>query len=69
MKKKSGLTIVERAIVLVPEFKKVIRKMDQQGAAQDLVTLIAAPTGFNGTTEGKIPQLRPGRYWERYAPT
>lgn len=32
MKKKTSLTIVERAIVLVPEFENVIRKMDQQVA-------------------------------------
>lgn len=30
MRKKSGLTIVEQAIVLVPEFEKVVRKMEQQ---------------------------------------
>lgn len=30
MRKKSGLTIVEQAIVLVPEFEKVVRTLDQQ---------------------------------------
>jgi integrase/recombinase XerD len=30
MRKKSGFTIVEQAIVLVPEFEKVVRKLDQQ---------------------------------------
>jgi site-specific recombinase XerD len=30
MRKKSGFTIVEQAIVLVPEFENVVRKMDQQ---------------------------------------
>jgi integrase/recombinase XerD len=30
MRKKSGFTIVERAIVLVPEFEKVVRKLGQQ---------------------------------------
>jgi integrase/recombinase XerD len=30
MRKKSGLTIVEQAIVLVPEFEKVVRKLEQQ---------------------------------------
>lgn len=30
MRKKSGLTIVERAIVLVPEFEKVVQKLGQQ---------------------------------------
>lgn len=30
MRKKPGFTIVEQAIVLVPEFEKVIRKLDQQ---------------------------------------
>lgn len=30
MRKKSGLTIVERAIVLVPKFENVVRKLDQQ---------------------------------------
>lgn len=32
MRKKSGLTIVEQAIVLVPEFENVVRKLDQQVA-------------------------------------
>jgi len=30
MRKKSGFTIVEQAIVLVPEFERVVRKLDQQ---------------------------------------
>ena len=30
MRKKSGLTIVEQAILLVPEFEKVVHKLDQQ---------------------------------------
>jgi len=30
MRKKSGLTIVEQAIVLVPEFKFVVHKLDLQ---------------------------------------
>lgn len=30
MRKKSGFTIVERAIMLVPEFEKVVRKLEQQ---------------------------------------
>lgn len=30
MRKKSGFTIVEQAIVLVPEFDNVVRKLDQQ---------------------------------------
>lgn len=30
MRKKSGFTIVEQAVVLVPEFEKVVRKMEQQ---------------------------------------
>ena len=32
MRKKSGFTIVEQAIVLVPEFEKVVRKLEQQVA-------------------------------------
>jgi integrase/recombinase XerD len=32
MRKKSGITIVEQAAVLVPEFEKVVRKMEQQVA-------------------------------------
>jgi integrase/recombinase XerD len=32
MRKKSGLTIIEQAIVLVPEFENVVRKLDQQVA-------------------------------------
>lgn len=32
MRKKSGFTIVEQAVVLVPEFEKVVRKLDQQVA-------------------------------------
>ena len=30
MRKKSGFTIVEQAIVLVPEFEKIVRKLEQQ---------------------------------------
>jgi len=30
MRKKSGFTVVEQAIVLVPEFENVVRKLDQQ---------------------------------------
>jgi integrase/recombinase XerD len=30
MRKKSGFTIVEQAIMLVPEFEKVVHKLDQQ---------------------------------------
>jgi integrase/recombinase XerD len=30
MRKKSGFTIVEQAIMLVPEFEKVVRKLEQQ---------------------------------------
>jgi site-specific recombinase XerD len=32
MRKKSGFTIVEQAVVLVPEFEKVVRKLEQQVA-------------------------------------
>ncbi len=32
MRKKSGFTIVEQAVVLVPEFENVVRKLDQQVA-------------------------------------
>ena len=30
MRKKTGFTIIEQAIALVPEFKNVVRKLDQQ---------------------------------------
>jgi len=30
MRKKSGFTIIEQAIMLVPEFEKVVRKLEQQ---------------------------------------
>ena len=30
MRKKSGFTIVEQAIVLVTDFEKVVRKLEQQ---------------------------------------
>jgi hypothetical protein len=30
MRKKSGFTIVEQAIELVPEFSNVVRKLEQQ---------------------------------------
>lgn len=30
MRKKSSLTIVERAIIIVPEFEKVEKKLEQQ---------------------------------------
>jgi hypothetical protein len=32
MRKKSGFTIIEQAIVLVPEFEKVVCKLEQQVA-------------------------------------
>jgi integrase/recombinase XerD len=32
MRKKSGFTIVEQAVMLVPEFEKVVRKLEQQVA-------------------------------------
>jgi len=30
MRKKSGITIVEQAVLLVPEFENVVRKLEQQ---------------------------------------
>ena len=30
MRKKSGFTMVEQAIMLVPEFEKVVHKLEQQ---------------------------------------
>ena len=30
MRKKPGFTMVEQAVVLVPEFEKVVRKLEQQ---------------------------------------
>jgi len=30
MRKKSGITMVEQAIMLVPEFENVVRKLEQQ---------------------------------------
>ncbi len=41
MRKKSGFTIVEQAIVLVPEFEKVVQKLEQQVAlrGQSISTL------------------------------
>ena len=30
MRKKSGMTMVEQAILLVPEFENVVRKLEQQ---------------------------------------
>ncbi len=44
MRKKSGFTMVEQAVVLVPEFEKVIRKLEQQ------VTL----RGQSGSTLGIV---------------
>jgi len=35
MRKKSGFTIIERNIVLVPEFVKVVRKLEQQVALHE----------------------------------
>jgi hypothetical protein len=35
MRKKSGFTIVEQAIMLVPEFEKVVRKLEQQVALRE----------------------------------
>jgi len=37
MRKKSGFTIVEQAIVLVPEFEKVVRKLGNRLRCADRV--------------------------------
>jgi hypothetical protein len=48
MRKKSGFTIVEQAIVLVPEFENVVRKPDQQLTlrGQNKSTLFLFPENF-----------------------
>jgi integrase/recombinase XerD len=48
MRKKSGLTIIEQAIVLVPEFENVVRKPDQQLTlhGQSKSTLFLFPENF-----------------------
>jgi integrase/recombinase XerD len=48
MRKKSGFTIVERAIVLVPEFENVVRKLEQQVTlrGQSKSTLFLFPENF-----------------------
>ena len=50
MRKKSGFTIIEQAIVLVPEFEKVIRKLEQQVTlrGQSKSTLLRPRCSNNG---------------------
>jgi len=56
MRKKSGLTIIEQAIVLVPEFENVVRKPDQQLTlrGQSKSTLFLFPENFKKTTDKYI---------------
>ena len=44
MRKKSGFTIVEQAVVLVPEFEKVVRKLEQQVTLQKSEGLVFTTT-------------------------
>ena len=63
MRKKSGFTIVEQAIVLVPEFEKVVRKLEQQvtlrGQSKSTLqnytsTMLSATHPANRPVRGKL---------------
>ena len=61
MRKKSGLTIVEQAIVLVPEFEKVVRKLEQQvtlrGQSQSTLNNYIRRIALCVVHFGKLPEL------------
>ena len=74
MRKKSGFTIVEQAITLVPEFENVVRKLEQQvtllGQSKSTLqnytsTALSAPhpayRPFRGTFREAARADRPGR--------
>ena len=54
MSKKSGLTIVEQTIMLVPEFENVVRKLEQQ---VNLCLWLACKTGRMITVR-ELPRIR-----------
>ena len=59
MRKKSGFTIVEQAIVLVPEFENVVRKMDQQVTLRGLdIPVILTPHSGHIDPPNEIMVLR-----------
>jgi integrase/recombinase XerD len=60
MRKKSGFTIVEQAIVLVPEFEKVVRKLEQQvtlrGQSKSTLTNYMRRIALFVVHFGKLPE-------------
>jgi hypothetical protein len=50
MRKKSGITIVEQAVVLVPEFENVVRKMEQQVTLRGQSMVTTATNKITGRT-------------------
>jgi len=61
MRKKSGLTIVEQAIVLVPEFENVVRKLGQQvtlrGQSKSTLQNYIRRIALFVARFGKLPEL------------
>jgi integrase/recombinase XerD len=61
MRKKSGFTIVEQAVVLVPEFENVVRKMEQQvvlrGQSKSTLTNYIRRIALLVLHFGKLPEL------------
>ena len=47
MRKKSGFTIVEQAIMLVHEFERVVRKLEQQKTPETTIERYQRITGIN----------------------
>ena len=47
MRKKSGFTIVEQAIMLVHEFERVVRKLEQQKTPETTIERFQRITGMN----------------------
>lgn len=61
MRKKSDLTIVEQAIVIVPEFEIVVRKLEQQvilsGQSKSTQTNYTGRIALLVVHFGKLPEL------------
>ena len=47
MRKKSGFTFVEQAIMLVPEFESVVRKLEHQITLETTIERFQRITGIN----------------------
>ena len=70
MRKKSGFTVVEQAIALVPEFEKVVGKLQQQvtlrGQSKSTLNNYIRRIGMFVIHFGKLPeQIGPAVWWSQ----